>query len=62
MGSEPLFHSGYVIRRASGELVGPFSEEHEAVHYLRPGDEIVRVGKHGNVIDYGPQFGEDDDA
>jgi hypothetical protein len=29
---------------------------------VRGPDEIVRVNEHGNVIDYGPQFGEDDDG
>ena len=49
---------GYVIQRASGELVGPFFTRSAAEHYVAAGDEVVFVNEHGNVIDYGPQFDE----
>lgn len=50
---------GYVIRRASGKLVGPFSGHDIAAQYVDPDDEIIVVNEHGNVIDYGPQFDEE---
>lgn len=53
--------SGFMIRRQDGSSVGPFFTEDDAVSYVRPGDEIYVINKHGNVIDYGPQFGEDDE-
>jgi hypothetical protein len=53
--------SGYMVRRTGGNLVGPFRTEQDAKGYLQPGDEIVRVNEHGVIIDYGPQFGEEDE-
>lgn len=54
----PTASHGYVIRRASGGAAGPFSTRETAEHYRQPGDEIVVMNEHGNVIDYGPQFSE----
>ena len=54
--------TGYVIRRAAGDLVGPFESSMAAQEYMVRGDEMLVVNEHGNVIDYGPQFGPDDDT
>lgn len=48
---------GYVVRRASGEMFGPFATNGEAFDYVTDeSDEVVRFNEHGNVIDYAPQF------
>lgn len=51
--------TGYVIRRASGQLVGPFESSVAAQPYMVDGDDLLAFNEHGNVIDYGPQFGEE---
>ena len=51
--------TGYMIRRG-GYQAGPFNTPEDAARYRRSGDELVAINKHGNVIDYAPQFGEDE--